>query len=125
MISEADSNLAVGRRALLNRSRLRQSGLALMLFVGVYSATLAFLPTDVHLLLAASCFITVIVAVGFLTAWPRSNDVPGAYSAAAELTGVATVGLGSLGIAAIVARTRRGSAWPSRVAWTCSALVDT
>jgi len=143
VISEAESNLAVGpygwimnlnflARGVVTvcavaalssfgpRSRLRQSGLGLMLFAGVCSAALAFLPTDIppadapglapttalgaaHLLVAAAGFVTALVGFGLVTAWLRGSDLPGAFPAAAVLTGVAAVGLVSLGVAATVA----------------------
>jgi len=143
VISEAESNLAVGpygwimnlnflARGVVTvcavaalaafgpRSRLRQSGLALMLFAGVCSAALAFLPTDIppadapglapttalgaaHLLVAAAGFMTALGGFGLLTAWLGGSEVPEAFPAAAVLTGVAAVGLVSLGAAAAVA----------------------
>lgn len=98
------------------RSGLRRAGLALMLFAGVCSAALAFLPTDVaaggapglgpstpigtaHLLVAAAGFITALLAFGLLTVWLRGSDrLRAAYPAAAILTGVAAFGLVSLGV---------------------------
>ena len=143
VISEAESNLAVGpygwimnlnflARGVVTlclvaalssfgpRSRLRQTGLGLMLFAGVCSAALAFLPTDIppadapglapttalgaaHLIVAAAGFVTALLAFALLTAWLRGSDLPGAFPAAAVLTGVAAVGLVSLGLAAVVA----------------------
>ncbi|WP_130178986.1 DUF998 domain-containing protein [Cryobacterium sp. SO1] len=143
VISEAESNLAVGPygwvmnlnflargvvtvcavaalRAFGPRSRLRQCGLGLMLFAGVCSAALAFLPTDIppadapglapttalgawHLIVAGAGFVTALVGFGLLTAWLHGSDLPGAFPAAAVLTGVAALGLVSLGVAAAAA----------------------
>ncbi|ASD24038.1 hypothetical protein B7495_11315 [Cryobacterium sp. LW097] len=143
VISEAESNLAVGpygwimnlnflARGVVTvcavaalsafgpRSRLRQTGLALMLFAGVCSAALAFLPTDIppadapglapttalgaaHLIVAAAGFVAALVAFALLTGWLRGSELPRAYPAAAWLTGVAAVGLVSLGVTATIA----------------------
>ena len=143
VISEAESNLAVGpygwimnlnflARGVVTvcavaaltafgpRSRLRQSGLALMLVAGVCSAALAFLPTDIppadapglapttvlgtwHLVVAAAGFVTALAGFALLTAWLRGSDLPEAFPAAAVLTGVAFGGLVSLGITAAAA----------------------
>lgn len=100
------------------RSRLRHAGLALMLVAGSCSAALACLPTDVpardapglapvtglgtaHLAVAATGFITALVAFALLTLWLRgSEQLRSAYPAAAILTGVAALGLLTLGVTA-------------------------
>lgn len=136
VISEAESNLAVGPYGwIMNlnflarggalasfgpRSRLRQTGLGLMLFAGVCSAALAFLPTDIppsdapglapttalgaaHLVVAAAGFIAALIAFGALTWWLRGTALRAAFPAAVTLTGVAAAGLVSLGVSAVLA----------------------
>jgi hypothetical membrane protein len=141
VIAEAESNLAVGpygwvmnlnflARGVVTvsavaalarfapRSRLQQTGLALMLLAGAASAALAFLPTDIpaegapglepttplgtaHLVVAATGFVAALTAFLLLTAWLRtSEDLRAAFPAAAVLTGVALAGLVWLAIAA-------------------------
>jgi len=141
VVSEAESNLAVGpygwimnlnflARGVVTvcavaalaafgpRTRLRQSGLAVMLLAGACSAALAFLPTDIpgpdapglapttalgsaHLLVAAVGFIAALMAFACLTVWLRGSDrLRAAYPAAAILTGVGLVGLLWLAVAA-------------------------
>ena len=141
VVSEAESNLAVGpygwimnlnflARGVITvcavaalaafgpRTRLRQSGLAVMLLAGACSAALAFLPTDIpgpdapglapttalgsaHLLVAAVGFIAALMAFACLTVWLRRSDrLRAAYPAAAILTGVGLVGLLWLAVAA-------------------------
>ena len=140
VISEAESNLAVGpygwimnlnflARGVVTlclgaalssfgpRSRLRQTGLALMLFAGACSAALAFLPTDIapadapglapttalgtaHLAVAVLGFVTALIAFVLLTWWLRGSDrLQSAYPAAVILTGVALAGLAWLAVA--------------------------
>ena len=142
VVSEAESNLAVGpygwvmnlnflARGVVTvcavaalarfgpRTRVRRTGLVLMLGAGACSAALAFLPTDIpardapglepttalgtaHLVVAAGGFLAALVAFGLLTAWlRRSFDLRSAYPAAAVFTGVAALGLLALGIAAV------------------------
>ncbi|ANP73200.1 DUF998 domain-containing protein [Cryobacterium arcticum] len=142
VVSEAESNLAVGpygwvmnlnflARGVVTvcavaalahygpRTRVRRTGLVLMLIAGACSAALAFLPTDIpakdapslepttalgtaHLVVAAGGFLVALVAFGLLTVWlRRSDDLRGAYPAAAVFTGVAAFGLLALGIAAV------------------------
>jgi len=142
VVSEAESNLAVGpygwvmnlnflARGVVTvcavaalarfgpRTRVRRTGLVLMLGAGAGSAALAFLPTDIpardapglepttalgtaHLVVAAGGFLAALVAFGLLTAWlRRSFDLRSAYPAAAVFTGVAALGLLALGIAAV------------------------
>jgi len=103
------------------RSRLRQFGLGLMLLAGVCSAALAFLPTDIppadtpglapttalgtaHLVVAATGFVTALVAFVLLTVWLRHNErLRPAYPAAAFCVALAALGLLSLGLASAVA----------------------
>ncbi|WP_255579933.1 DUF998 domain-containing protein [Cryobacterium sp. PAMC25264] len=142
VVSEAESNLAVGpygwvmnlnflARGVVTvcavaalarfgpRTRVRRTGLGLMLGAGACSAALALLPTDIpakdapglepmtalgtaHLVVAAGGFLAALVAFGLLTLWlRRSDDLRGAYPAAAVFTGVAALGLLALGIAAV------------------------
>ena len=142
VVSEAESNLAVGpygwvmnlnflARGVVTvcavaalarfgpRTRVRGTGLGLMLVAGACSAALALLPTDIpardapglepttalgtaHLVVAAGGFLAALVAFGLLTLWlRRSDDLRSAYPAAAVFTGIAALGLLALGIAAV------------------------
>jgi hypothetical membrane protein len=140
VISEAESNLAVGpygwimnlnflARGVVTvcvvaalarfgpRTRLQQTGFALMLVAGACSAALAFLPTDItdpdapglapatalgtaHLAVAVLGFVTALIAFVLLTWWLRGSDrLRAAYPAAVVLTAVALVGLAWLAVA--------------------------
>lgn len=151
VVSDAESNLAVGPfgwimnlnflgRAGLTLcaagaiglvgpgSRLRRTGLVLLVVAGACSAALAFLPTDIsgpgefglrtstptgalHLAVASLGFFAALAAFAWLTAWLRGvPELRRVYPAALALTVVAAVGLLCVGLADHFAPTLLGLA---------------